>query len=117
MKYYILPFRDLVVSPGMTVPALIDNPMSVTCIKTAITDENSKIVLVPQHSWSYPTAVEDIYSVGTIGDVIQILNMPDGAMHIIVKTTNAVSLRDVAINNGIFTCDIDIIPTNDDMND
>lgn len=117
MKYYILPFRDLVVSPGMTVPALIDNPMSVTCIKTAINNDNSKIVLVPQHTWAYPTSVEDIYSVGTIGDVIQILNMPDGAMHIIVKTTDAVSMRNIEINNGIFTCETDIIPTVDDMND
>ena len=35
MKEYILPFRDLVVNPGLTVPIYIDNPLSVACIEAA----------------------------------------------------------------------------------
>lgn len=115
MKKYILPFRDLVVSPGLTVPALIDNQMSVACIKAASKAEGQEIILVPQNTWSYPTDVKDIYDVGTIGEIIQVLSMPDGAMHILVKTRCAVRLSEVEVNSGIFTGVATTIEVADDM--
>ena len=115
MKKYILPFRDLVVSPGLTVPALIDNQMSVACIKAASKAEGQEIILVPQNTWSYPTDVKDIYDVGTIGEIIQVLSMPDGAMHILVKTRCAVRLSEVEVNSGIFTGVATPIEVADDM--
>ena len=116
MKKFILPFRDLVVSPGLTVPVLVDNQMSVSAIKAAANAGQQQLVLVPQHSWSYPSAVADIYAVGTIGDVVQVLSMPDGAIHVLVRTTDAVKLNNIEINNGIFTADIDKIAIADDVN-
>ncbi len=117
MKKYILPFRDLVVSPGLTVPALIDNQMSVACIKAASKAEGQEIILVPQNTWSYPTDVKDIYDVGTIGEIIQVLSMPDGAMHILVKTRSAVKLGEMEVNSGIFTGVATPIEVADDMFD
>ena len=109
MKYYILPFRDVVVSPGMTAPALIDTPVAVNCIKNITGDGQQQIVLVPQHSWAYPTRVEDLYSVGTLADLVQVLNMPDGAVHVLMRTTDVVSLRDIEMKDGQFLADIEII--------
>ena len=117
MKKYILPFRDLVVSPGLTVPALIDNQMSVACIKAASKTEGQEIVLAPQNTWSYPTDIKDIYDVGTIGEIIQVLSMPDGAMHILVKTRDAVKLSEIEVNSGIFTGVTTPIEVADDMFD
>ena len=116
MKKYILPFRDLVVSPGVTVPVLIDNPMSVNCIKAAANAGSQQLVLVPQHSWAYPTSVKDIYAVGTIGDVLQVLSLPDGAIHAVVRTTHAVNLSDVQVNDGVFTADVTPIELQMDEN-
>lgn len=116
MKNYILPFRDLVVSPGLTVPVLVDNPMSVNCIKTATKAGHQTLVLVPQHSWSYPASINDIYTVGTVGDIVQILSMPDGAVHLLVRTTTAASLSDIEIHDGIFTGTPTPISVIDDMN-
>ena len=75
MKKFILPFRNLVVSPGTAVPVLVDNPLSVNCVKTAAQSGQQQLILVPQHTWGYPTNLEDIYSVGTIGDIIHIFTM------------------------------------------
>lgn len=116
MKNYILPFRDLVVSPELTVPVLVDNQMSVSCIKTAAKAGHQQLVFVPQHTWAYPTSTDDIYTVGTIGEVVQVLSMPDGAIHLLVRTTGAVSLRDIEINDGIFTANVEPIKIADDMN-
>ncbi len=115
MRNYILPFRDLVVHPGLTVPIYIDNPLSVACIEAA-TKSNQKIVITPQHSWSYPTSSEDVYDIGTIGDIAQVLRLPDGTLHAIIRTTDIVSLSDVKVENGIFSAETNIIELVDDSN-
>ena len=102
MTEYILPFRDLIVHPDSTVPIYIDNPQSVLCIETA-TGAGGHIVLVPQHSWGYPTSPDDIYDTGTLGEIVQVLRMPDGAIHAIVHTVSAVHLTDISIMSGLFT--------------
>lgn len=117
MKNYILPFRDFVVSPEMTVPALIDNPASVNCVKAVVAAGHQRIILVPQHSWAYPSAIDDIYTVGTVGDIIQVLTMPNGAIHLLIKTTQAVNLRNIEINEGLFSADAEPIQCADDKND
>ncbi|MDL2295347.1 AAA family ATPase [Lachnospiraceae bacterium OttesenSCG-928-E19] len=102
MKEYILPLRDLVLHPGLTVPIYIDNPMSIACIEAAM-NANQKIVLTAQHTWNYPTASGDIYDIGTIGDVAQVLRMPDGAVHAIVRTTDAVKISNMTVDKGLFS--------------
>lgn len=113
MKEYILPVRDLIVHPGLTVPVYVDNPLSVACIEAA-TNNHQRIVLCPQHSWAYPSTVDDIFTTGTIGEIAQVLHMPDGAIHAIVRTTNVVDLSDVIITNGIFSGDISPVEILDD---
>ena len=113
MKQYILPFRDLVVHPGLTVPVYIDNPLSIACIEAA-TKNNQKLVIAAQHSWSYPTTADDIYDVGTIGDIAQVLRLPDGTLHAIIKTTDVVKLSDITIVNGLFMAETTPIEILDD---
>ena len=115
MKEYILPFRDFVVHPGLTVPVYIDNKTSIACIESA-GKTGQKLVLVAQRSWNYPSSPNDIYSVGTIGDIVQILRMPDGALHAIVRTTDAVNISNVVIEDGIFVGDAEPIAIQDDTN-
>ena len=116
MKEFILPCRDLVVQPGITVPVYIDNTISISCIEAAATS-TQRLILVPQHCAGYPTNATDIYEYGTIGDVAHVLRMPDGAIHAIVRTTDAVKLKDISVNDGLFTAEIEKIPALDDMND
>ena len=113
MKNYILPLRDLVVHPGLTMPIYLDNASSVDALKTA-SNFGQKIVLTPQRSWGYPTTPDDIYDVGTIGDIVQILNLPDGSVHSIIRTTNAVKIHDIKIVDGIFMGDVENIELLDD---
>lgn len=105
MKEYILPFRDLVVHPGLTVPVYIDNPMSVACIEAAL-ESNRRLVLAAQHSWGYPTTAGDLFDIGTIGDIAQVLRMPDGAIHAIIRTTDAVELHDITVTDNLFTAEV-----------
>lgn len=113
MKDYILPVRDLVVHPGLAVPVYVDNPMSIACLEAA-TNNKQTIVLCPQHTWAYPSNVDDIFSTGTIGNIVQALHMPDGAIHAIIRTTNVVDLSNVTMENGLFFADATPIEILDD---
>ena len=114
MKEYILPVRDLVVHPGLTVPVYVDNPVSIDCIEAAAT-ENHTVVLCPQHGWSYPSDADDIFSVGTLGEIAQVLRMPDGSIHALIKTTTVVSLSNISVNHGVFSAETTPIEIIDDM--
>ncbi|MBN1324656.1 MAG: AAA family ATPase [Alphaproteobacteria bacterium] len=113
MKEFILPLRDLVVHPGLTVPIYIDNPMSIACVEAAMT-ANQKIILTAQHTWNYPTNPSDIFNIGTVGDVAQVLRMPDGAVHSIIRTTSAVKISDISVEKGLFSGLPELIETTDD---
>ena len=67
----------------------------------------------PQKSGVLP---EDIYNIGTIGDVVHILTMPDGAIHALIKTHGVVNLSDITVNDGVFTADVTPLEIQDDMN-
>ena len=116
MKEFILPCRDLVVHPEITVPIYIDNPVSIACIESAVAS-HGRIVLAPQHSMTYPTSKGDIYQYGTLGDIAQVLRMPDGTIHAVIRTTNVVKMTDISINDGVFSADVEYIPMADDMTD
>ena len=113
MKNYILPLRDLVVHPGLTMPIYLDNPASVDALKTA-SGFGQQIVLTPQRSWGYPIDPDDLYDVGTIGNIVQVLNLPDGSVHAIVQTTDAVKINDIKLVDGIFMADTQKIEILDD---
>ncbi len=114
MTEYILPFRDLAVSPGMTVPVFVDNPQSILCIEAAAAS-NGRVILAPQRRWNYPTTPDEIYDIGTIGDIAQVLRMPDGTLHAIIRTTAAVHLTNTALKNDLFVADTTPIVILDDM--
>ena len=115
MKEYILPFRDLVVHQDLTVPVYIDTPQSISCVEAAV-NNGGRIILVAQKTWVYPSKPSDLYDVGTIGEIAHVLRMPDGAIHVIIKTSNAVRIKDVSINNGLFIGEPEVIQTSDDAN-
>ena len=116
MKEYILPCRDLVVHPNMTVPIYVDNPTSISCVEVAA-NSRQRIVLAPQHSVTYPANPDDVYEYGTIGEIAQVLRMPDGSLHIIVRTTCVVKMNDVSVKDGVFSANIIEIPMMGDADD
>ncbi|MCL2538033.1 MAG: AAA family ATPase [Alphaproteobacteria bacterium] len=112
MKHYILPLRNLVFQPGITVPIFMDNPVSIAALESA--KESGKIILVAQKVTNYPTRINDLYDVGTIADLMQLLTMPDGTIHVMLQTRAAVRLSDITATDGMFMADATELPFFDD---
>ncbi|MCL1902519.1 MAG: AAA family ATPase [Alphaproteobacteria bacterium] len=112
MNHYLLPLRNLVFQPGVTVPIFMDNPTSIQALEAA--KPSGKIVLCAQKTIPYPAKSEDLYDIGTVAEIVQMLRMPDETMHIVLQTLNAVNLENTTVHNGLFTADTTIIPQIDD---
>ena len=81
----VLPLRDIVVFPGMVVPLFVGREKSVKALESVVKG-NNKILLLSQKNGSQdiPTR-EDLYRVGTIATVLQLLRLPDGTVKVLVE--------------------------------
>ncbi|MDR0967632.1 MAG: AAA family ATPase [Rickettsiales bacterium] len=112
-KIHILPLREAAFGAGITVPIYLDNKISVASMDAAVA-AGQQIILVPQKKWNFPTNANDLFNVGTLADVIQVLRLPDNSIHTIVQTISAVAVSDISVENGIFSGAAEILPFTDD---
>ena len=81
----ILPLRDIVVFPHMIVPLFVGREKSVKALEEVMTS-GKKILLVAQKDAGHDDPVaDDLYSVGTIGNILQLLKLPDGTIKVLVE--------------------------------
>jgi len=81
----VLPLRDVVVYPYMVIPLFVGREKSILALEAAM-DENKRILLAAQRNASQdePEA-EDLYKVGTIANILQLLKLPDGTIKVLVE--------------------------------
>jgi ATP-dependent Lon protease len=81
----VLPLRDIVVFPGMVVPLFVGRDKSVKALESVVKGSN-KILLVSQKNGSMDIPnKEDLYRVGTLATVLQLLRLPDGTVKVLVE--------------------------------
>ncbi len=91
-SYPALPLRDVVVYPHMVIPLFVGRDKSVKALDEAM-EGNKKILLVAQKSAADDDpSVDDIYSVGTIANILQLLKLPDGTIKVLVEGYDRASI-------------------------
>ncbi|TNH92463.1 endopeptidase La [Aeromonas sobria] len=81
----VLPLRDVVVYPHMVIPLFVGREKSIRCLEAAM-EQDKKVLLVAQKdaSTDEPT-VEEIFNVGTVANILQMLKLPDGTVKVLVE--------------------------------
>ena len=81
----VLPLRDIVVFPNVTTPLFVGRDKSINALETAM-KETKKILLLAQKNPDIDNPKEDdLYSIGTLAEVLQLLKLPDGTVKILVE--------------------------------
>ncbi len=84
-KHPVLPLRDIVVFPHMIVPLFVGREKSVKALESAMQD-NRQVLLVTQKSAQQDDpGAGDLYNIGTLGTVLQLLKLPDGTVKVLVE--------------------------------
>src|SRR5512143_435930 len=83
----LLPLRDVVVFPHMVIPLFVGRPKSIKALDVAM-DAGKNILLVAQKSAAKDDpAAEDLYPIGSVATVLQMLKLPDGTVKVLVEGT------------------------------
>jgi len=95
-EYPLLPLRDVVVFPHMVIPLFVGRPKSIKAMEIAM-EAGKSILLVAQKSAAKdePTA-EDMYQIGCISNILQMLKLPDGTVKVLVEGSQRARIRDIA---------------------
>ena len=93
----VLPLRDVVVYPHMVIPLFVGREKSIQALDAAMQD-NKQILLVAQKSADIDDpGVDDVYEIGTMATILQLLKLPDGTIKVLVEgvqRARVINLRD-----------------------
>jgi ATP-dependent Lon protease len=114
----LLPLRDVVVFPHMIVPLFVGREKSIAALESAMKYEKGIFMVAQKNAKKDDPAEEDIYRVGTIGIIIQLLRLPDGTVKVLVEGKTRGSIQEYLKNDDFFLVKVDDIEdVDDDPND
>ena len=81
----VLPLRDIVVFPHMIVPLFVGREKSVRALEDVMADDKQILLVAQKDASQDDPASKDIYEVGTVSTVLQLLKLPDGTVKVLVE--------------------------------
>ncbi|HET7832297.1 MAG TPA: endopeptidase La [Gallionella sp.] len=106
----LLPLRDVVVFPHMVIPLFVGRARSIRALETAM-EAGKEIVLVAQKSAAKDDpGKDDLYSIGSMANILQMLKLPDGTVKVLVEGTKRVKVLRVVEADSHFDAEVESIP-------
>ncbi len=110
----VLTLRDVVVYPHMVIPLFVGREKSIRSLDEAM-ENNKQILLVAQKSAEVDEpGPDDVFEVGTLATILQLLKLPDGTLKVLVEGVERVNIKSMDPEGDFFTADIDVIPVDTD---
>ena len=103
----LLPLRDIVVFPHMVVPLFVGRPKSIQALEDAMAGDRRLVVAAQRVAGEEDPTPEDIYEIGTLGTIIQLLRLPDGTVKVLVEGRSRARIRDYAAIDPYFAVEIE----------
>ncbi len=110
MEMPLLPLRDVVVFPHMVIPLFVGRPKSIKALESAM-EAGKSILLVAQKSAAKDEpAVEDLYSIGCVANILQMLKLPDGTIKVLVEGVRRAHVDSVEDLHDLFVAKVSPVP-------
>ena len=98
----VLPLRDIVVFPNMIVRLFVGREKSVKALESVMSSDQRIILATQKDAGIDEPSADNIYDVGVLAQVLQILKLPDGAVKILVEGTKRVQIQTFLQNDDFF---------------
>ncbi|WDM85574.1 endopeptidase La [Ehrlichia sp. JZT12] len=106
----VLTLRDAIVFPQVVIPLFVGRERSINALEYAAQHNNYKILLLTQVDGSVDSpGANDLYKVGTVADIVQLLKLPDGAVKILIKGESRAKVLDLVEDNMFFKASVSIV--------
>ncbi|WP_278371385.1 LON peptidase substrate-binding domain-containing protein, partial [Thalassospira xiamenensis] len=83
--YPVLPLRDIVVFPHMIVPLFVGREKSVRALEDVMREDKQILLVTQKDAGLDDPSVKDLYEIGTVATVLQLLKLPDGTVKVLVE--------------------------------
>ena len=107
MTIPLLPLRDVVVFPHMIVPLFVGREKSINALESAMRHKKEIFLVAQKGAEIDEPAEDDIYAVGTIGNIIQLLRLPDGTVKALVEGVERGVIKNYLPNEDFFLVDVE----------
>jgi len=102
----LLPLRDVVVFPHMVIPLFVGRPKSIKALETAMESGKSIMLVAQKNAAKDEPVAEDIYPIGCVANILQMLKLPDGTMKVLVEGAQRAHIHAIADAQTHFTCEL-----------
>jgi len=105
-QFPVLPLRDVVVYPHMVIPLFVGRAKSIKALEMAM-ERSKQIFLVAQFSASDDDpGVDQLYKVGTVANVLQLLKLPDGTIKVLVEGVERAAIEEFVDTDDVFVAEV-----------
>ncbi len=112
--YPVLPLRDIVVFPGMIVPLFVGREKSVNALENVMQNDKKILLVAQKDAGDDDPGIDDIYDVGVIASVLQLLKLPDGTVKVLVEGEARAHVEDYARIEEYFEAEAALIDEDED---
>src|SRR5437764_11646431 len=103
VQFALLPLRDVVVFPHMVIPLFVGRPKSIKALETAMEAGRSIVLIAQKSAAKDEPAPEDLYTIGTLANILQMLKLPDGTVKVLVEGSQRAHINRVVDATTQFT--------------
>ncbi|WP_026439731.1 endopeptidase La [Acidocella facilis] len=98
----VLPLRDIVVFPHMIVPLFVGREKSVRALESVMKEDKQILLVAQKNAAQDDPAADDIYRVGTVSTILQLLKLPDGTVKVLVEGLRRAKITDFKSTEDFF---------------
>ena len=105
----ILPLRDIVVFPGMVAPLFVGRKQSVNALNNVMEGDKKIFLIAQKDSEVESPSLVNLYDMGTIAKVLQLLKLPDGTIKVLVEGIERASLKKLNVNKDFLAGSVNVL--------
>src|SRR5512138_625541 len=105
----LLPLRDIIVFPHMVVPLFVGREKSIAALEEAMGGDKTILLCAQKKAKTNEPSAEDIFPVGTLGNVIQLLRLPDGTVKVLVEGKRRARIQRFVASDKFYQVEIEEI--------
>src|SRR2546428_7111880 len=98
----LLPLRDIIVFPHMVVPLFVGREKSIAALEEAMSHDKDILLAAQKKAKTNEPVPDDIFAVGTLGTILQLLRLPDGTVKVLVEGKKRAHIRKNAATDRFF---------------
>jgi ATP-dependent Lon protease len=106
----VLPLRDIVVFPHMIVPLFVGREKSVRALEAVMKDDKQILLVAQKNAAQDDPSADDIYRIGTVSTILQLLKLPDGTVKVLVEGSRRARITGFKPNDSYFETTIEAMP-------